>query len=232
MGRVAGILFDLDNTLYDRDATFLGWAMGFARDRLGLSADPDRQEAVARLATMDAGGYCPRADLFRWIKEQYPAVTASVDELVSGFYQEHVAYLALDGDTQRLLDVLAAAGIPFGIVTNGSARQIDKIRALGLEGRTSCIHISEVSGCRKPDPAIFLAAAGGLGLAPGDILFVGDNPEADIIGAAGVGMRTAWLHRGRVWPAHLATTSPDHVIGSLAELSWVAERTETLPKYR
>ncbi len=85
--------------------------------------------------------------------------------------------------------------------------------------------ISEVFGSRKPEPAIFLAAAAHLGVEPTDMLFVGDNPETDILGAASVGMQTAWLHRGRAWPSTIATARPDYVIGSLSDLLWLTEQS-------
>ncbi len=221
------LLFDLDHTLYDRDATFLAWARWFVRERLGLTEDSAYSETVDLLVTMDAAGYRPREELFRWIKERYPVLEAEVKDLVADFYREHASYLSLEADTRLLLDALAAAGVPFGIVTNGSAIQLLKIRELGLDARTSCIHISALVGCRKPEPAIFLAAADDLGVSPRDILFVGDNPEADIVGGAAAGMRTAWLRRGREWPDHLAATPPDYSINSLAELLWIAEEHPT-----
>lgn len=223
MGDVKAVLFDLDHTLYDRDNTFLAWARWFVRERLGLTDDSGYSETVDLLVTMDASGYRPRQELFRWIKERYPMLEAEVEELVADFYRQHVSYLSLEADTRLLLDSLAAARIPFGVVTNGSANQLLKIRELGLDTRTSCIYISALAGCRKPEPAIFLAASDELGVAPSDTLFVGDNPEADIVGAAGVGMHTAWLHRGRDWPDQLRTTTPDYSISSLAELLWVTD---------
>jgi len=221
------VLFDLDNTLYDRDETFLGWARWFVRERLGLHEDSAARETVDRLVTLDAGGYRSRDEFFRWVKQRYPVLAATVEDLVADFYQQHVAYLSLSDETQRLLDALAAAGRPFGIVTNGSANQLLKIRKLGLDARTACVYVSALAGSRKPAAAIFLAAAGCIGVAPPDILFVGDNPEADIMGAAAVGMRTARLRWGRAWPAHLAATPPDHTIDSLTDLLWVSEGSRT-----
>jgi putative hydrolase of the HAD superfamily len=223
MADVKAVLFDLDHTLYDRDATFLDWARRFVRERLGLIEDSARAQTVDLLVVMDASGYRPRAELFQWIKERYPFLEATVEDLVADFYREHVSYLSLEADTRLLLDALAAARIPLGVVTNGSVNQLLKVRKLGLDARTSCIHISELVGCRKPEPAIFLAAAEDLGMLPRDILFVGDNPEADIAGAATVGMRTAWLHRQREWPDHLGTVLPDYTIDSLAELLWITK---------
>ena len=217
------VLFDVDHTLYDRDATFLAWARWFVRERLGLTEESVHSRAVDLLVTMDASGYRPRRELFRWIKERYPFIEAAVEDLVADFYRQHVSYLSLEVDTRLLLDSLATARIPFGVVTNGSANQLLKIRELGLDTRTSCIHISALAGCRKPEPAIFLAASDELGVAPSDTLFVGDNPEADIMGAAGVGMRTAWLRRQREWPDRLGTILPDYSINSLSELLWITK---------
>ncbi len=47
-------------------------------------------------------------------------------------------------------------------------------------------------GVRKPDKQIFLNAIDRTKLQPSDILFVGDNLEADIIGAHSVGLKTIW----------------------------------------
>jgi FMN phosphatase YigB (HAD superfamily) len=88
-----------------------------------------------------------------------------------------------------------------------------------LHAGTTCIFVCELVGSRKPEAAIFLAAAACLHLAPERILFVGDTPEADIVGAHRVGMRTAWVRRtDRAWPRHLAVAACDLTITTLAEL--------------
>jgi putative hydrolase of the HAD superfamily len=54
----------------------------------------------------------------------------------------------------------------------------------------------------KPDPGIFLAAAALLGVEPGQVLHVGDDPALDMVGARDAGLRTAWINRqGEPWPA-------------------------------
>ena len=112
--------------------------------------------------------------------------------------------------------------MPWGIVTNGSASQLRKVEKLELVDRAACIVISEEVGARKPDPAIFQAAATRIGIAPARILVVGDHPEADVAGAARAGMQTAWLRRGREWPAHTVEAVPDVIVDVLDELLWLA----------
>jgi FMN phosphatase YigB (HAD superfamily) len=49
---------------------------------------------------------------------------------------------------------------------------------------------SDEVGVRKPAPEVFLHACHGLGVEPATVLFVGDDLERDVQGAAAVGMRT------------------------------------------
>jgi putative hydrolase of the HAD superfamily len=212
------LLFDLDDTLFDRDRAFRSWAESFVRTHLEAQDEVRYREAVDCLVSLDASGYCPRETLFSKAKEIYPSLQQSVDHLVETFYQQFLLHISLEEETQWLLDALGQANIPFGIVTNGSHRQKHKIEVLGLDKLTSCIFISEKFGCKKPEAKIFLAAASCLGAAAGEVLFVGDNPYADIWGAQRVGMKTAWLHRGRAWPSDLSSTPAEIIIGSLEEL--------------
>ncbi len=62
--------------------------------------------------------------------------------------------------------------------------------ALGLAPFLDAMVFSDEAGARKPAPAIFLRACGELGVEPAAALYVGDDLEADVQGAAGVGMQT------------------------------------------
>ena len=47
----------------------------------------------------------------------------------------------------------------------------------------------------KPDPAIFRLALTHLNCEPQEAWFVGDNPELDVMGAIGAGLRGFWFER-------------------------------------
>jgi FMN phosphatase YigB (HAD superfamily) len=69
---------------------------------------------------------------------------------------------------------------------------------------------------RKPDPEIFRRTLAAAGVAPADALHIGDNPDADVVGAQGVGMRAAHYTAGFRRPAAQADLIvPD--LGRLAE---------------
>jgi putative hydrolase of the HAD superfamily len=220
MLEVKAVLFDLDNTLHDRDAAFRRWAERFTAERLGLvSGTPPFTEAVEWLVSRDEGGYGDKPALFAELRRRHGTLREGAEELAVAFHDALVRETRIDAGTRDLLHGLVAAGTPFGIVTNGSARQRGKIEHLGLERLTSCVFISGVFGAKKPDPTIFLAAASHLGVVPGAVLFVGDHPENDIVGAKRVGMKTAWLRRGRSWPGTFADSLPDFRLNAVAELT-------------
>ena len=61
---VAAILFDLDNTLFDREAAFRGVAEDFHAEFLAQSSTSlSRDEAVALMVGWDDDGYSNRRDM-------------------------------------------------------------------------------------------------------------------------------------------------------------------------
>jgi HAD superfamily hydrolase (TIGR01549 family) len=94
--------------------------------------------------------------------------------------------------------------------------------AAALRPHLDAVAISETVGWRKPRREIFEAVLGALGVAPAELLHVGDNLEADVAGAAALGIRTAWLTRRVPDPAaaraRYAGPPPDVELADLAEL--------------
>jgi putative hydrolase of the HAD superfamily len=89
---------------------------------------------------------------------------------------------------------------PVVSLTNGNA----DLQRIGIHAHFAHQICSRDTGMAKPDPRIFLAAAELLGLAPTEILHVGDDPDMDMVGARDAGLRTAWINRrGEPWPAAL-----------------------------
>jgi FMN phosphatase YigB (HAD superfamily) len=94
---------------------------------------------------------------------------------------------------ERLLADLRERGFELGVVSNGCGN-VDKLCAdFGYSPFLSLIVDSRCVGICKPDPAIYVHAAGKLGHAPGEIMMVGDAFERDVVPAKKIGMKTAWL---------------------------------------
>jgi putative hydrolase of the HAD superfamily len=128
-------------------------------------------------------------------------------------------------DALAALDRLAARW-PIVALTNGNA----DLGRIGIADRFIAFVAARDAGHAKPDAPIFHVACSHLGLAPHDVLHVGDDPLLDIVGAAGAGMRSCWINRrGEAWPAHFAP--PDLQFNTLDALAdWLDARHPALEK--
>ena len=70
----------------------------------------------------------------------------------------------------------------------------------------------------KPSAAFFRAALERLGVPADRALMVGDDVEADVLGAQAVGLTGVLVRTGKFRPEHLEAGRPDHVIDSVADL--------------
>jgi putative hydrolase of the HAD superfamily len=96
-------------------------------------------------------------------------------------------------DNAKLLATLVERGFELGVVSNGCGNVERLCRDFGYSPFLSVIVDSRRVGLFKPDPAIFLCAAGKLGGDPGTMMMVGDSFERDVRPAKTAGMKTAWI---------------------------------------
>jgi putative hydrolase of the HAD superfamily len=216
--QIRGVLFDLDNTLHDRDEAFIAWAHDFVVRNLKVDDPAKIRETITLIQSLDRGGAGDKIELFEALKLRFPTLLETPQELLADFFATRTDYMRLSDHAQVLFATLAERRIPWGIVTNGGREQWDKLRAMQLDLATTCILVSHDFGIRKPEADIFRAASTKLGRAPEEILFVGDDEVNDIVGAKSAGMTTAWVRRGRCWPKALKKSAPDMIIGDIEEL--------------
>jgi HAD superfamily hydrolase (TIGR01509 family) len=79
-------------------------------------------------------------------------------------------------------------------------------------------HVTAIAaGAAKPDARIYAALLEMAGVEAAQVLHIGDDPLADVIGATRAGMQAVWLNRdGREWPAAFA--APPRTVSTLAEI--------------
>lgn len=102
-------------------------------------------------------------------------------------------------DVRKTLEALRTQGLPLGIISNLWAFPVPHIfessHGLGEFFPQEYRVYSFESGHRKPEPEIFLDALERAGLDPEEVLMVGDNLQADCIGARTIGMQAALIDR-------------------------------------
>ena len=170
------VLFDLDNTLIDRDQAF--------RDCVRHSFhDPAVQHEIIEL---DGSGAGDRSTLFdRWEQRSGCRMNQSL------FGRMIAERLRPDPTLLSELRSLSRR-VKIGIITNGGREtQRQKLAAAGFKDLFASEHIwiSEEVGSAKPAARIFRAALSALRQPPERCLFIGDRKDHDVRGALSVGMR-------------------------------------------
>jgi FMN hydrolase / 5-amino-6-(5-phospho-D-ribitylamino)uracil phosphatase len=98
-------------------------------------------------------------------------------------------------------------------VSNGNADLQRCGIAHFFEGHVSAI----TAGAAKPDARIFSQLCVAAGVQAAQVLHIGDDPHADVVGATQAGMQAAWLNRdAKDWPAQYAP--PARTISTLDEI--------------
>lgn len=218
------VLFDLDDTLYP-EADFV--RSGFQAVAARVSEQWGLPVERARLALERALDQHGRG---RTIDHALTELGLPVNpELVAGLvrvYREHVPTLSLHPDAARALERLTARSIPMGLVTDGDPTvQRRKVDALGLNSVFKSLVYTWGRGpeFQKPHPSGFLEALQRLGVAPGDAVYIGDNPTKDFQGARHVGLLTVRVRRGAHRDLEAAQgCEPDAEIASLDSLESAA----------
>lgn len=176
------VLFDLDNTLVDRDLAFHDC----------VYAHFSEPAVRAQLFSLDRGGRGNREALFDyWASRSRTPMTQSIfGRLIAERLQPNRCLLKALGNLSKT--------VKLGIITNGgSDNQRLKFQAAGLAQviPPARVIISAEVGTAKPDPAIFLLACRMLGENPANCLYIGDDRENDYDGATAAGMRACIVDR-------------------------------------
>lgn len=206
---VAGVLFDVDDTLVDTASAFaagLGEAFGALID-----LTPEQHQGVVQIWRADAGGHFRRyvageVDMLTQRRARVLEITRHLDlpDLDDGgfaaFEERYQAAFAaswvLFDDARACVEAAVAAGLPVGVVTNAPGEiQRAKIAAVGLADLLPTLVAVDSLGVGKPDRRIFAEACRLIGTDPAATLYVGDELETDALGALEAGLRGVWLDR-------------------------------------
>lgn len=213
---VQAVLFDLDGTLID-SAPDLGAAADKMRVDRGLPSLP-----IARYRPMAGAGARGMIGVAFGLTPEHADFSALREEFFANYEQCMTqSTYAFDG-VQELIARLVAADLPWGVVTNKSARFTDPLtRAMPLFMSARTVVSGDTTPHAKPHPEPLFEAARRLAVAPAGCVYVGDD-ERDIVAGLAAGMRTVAATYGYLgqkadplqWGAHAIINSP----GALLQL--------------
>ena len=213
---IRSVLFDFDDTLVDTTEALVRLDRHWYKTLPRENRPATEEEFIAR--TLEP---LPEPfslwDFYVRMLEIWPRSFASVEAALEAHSRAVPKAVSLVQRTSDMLCDLKAAGVPVGVVTNGPTEmQWAKVHNSGVADLVDAVVVSEEFGVNKPHPAIFNHALGLIGGTPSETLFVGDNPDADIVGAGEVGMQTAWMSHARSWK--IDSYQPTYVIEHVWEV--------------
>lgn len=180
-GKIKGVIFDLDDTLYS-EKEYIRSGYKAVSDFLG-------------------GGY--EEKLWNYFINGKPAIDELLRELnrenekaaALEAYRNHEPDIHLYPDVDEIINHLKRNGIKVGIITDGRPEgQRNKIRALGLNV-DDVIITDELGGTqfRKPCDIAFRIMSTRWRLNPADVVYVGDNLDKDFQAPKQLGMKSIWF---------------------------------------
>lgn len=206
--KYAHLFFDLDHTLWDFEAnaqhTMRQIFDSLSLQQMGISDFHSFYEKYSyhnnRLWERYRNGHMKQEEL-RWKRVWHTLLEFKIGEEKLA---KQISTLFLDGLPERtilfpqtieVLDVLKSKGYNMHLITNGFDEvQQKKVNYSGLAPYFGKIITSETSNSLKPHPEIFHFAFKETNAQPQTSMMIGDNIEADIFGAAQVGMDHIWVN--------------------------------------
>jgi putative hydrolase of the HAD superfamily len=204
--RIRAISIDLDDTLWPiwptierAERALVGWMSDKAPMAAALFANPQACQSLRDHVKSTRPGLGHDLSAIRREAIRLALYRAGENPLLAEAAFE--VFFAERNNVELFADALPALQwlaqrYPVVALSNGNA----DVARVGL-GNLFTASVSAASfGEGKPSVGIFRAAATAVGVAPHEVLHVGDDAHLDVLGALGAGMQAAWVNRDeRTW---------------------------------
>jgi len=218
-----GILFDYGGTLVEEVEFDTRAGLAWLLSRAVPKPDEAQLADIAKHAERVSEEVAERRDTFQ-IETPWSSLTRLIHDASGTRFNDPMADLELQfwnasvktrpmPGVREALQEFHDARIRMGVVSNTSFSQATIRHELSKHGLADLLPVHVVSAeyaVRKPNPLIFEAAAGLLGLPCHEIWFVGDRLDTDIAGASAAGMNPIWFsphNESGLAGMHLAVSS-------------------------
>lgn len=212
------ILFDLDGTLRENKPT-VSQALTHYTQRLGIQSDNDSRRSALRWLHYywaqspelmeDAAKFGDYGEPF-WVNHSRLFLLAhgcspdQAAELAPSLYHcmhnEYKPEDSLNGKVAVVLGMLQKGGYRLGVLSNRTEPFDEQLDELGIGSYFEYYLAAGTIDTWKPDPAIFQHAVDELGIKPGQVVYIGDNYFADVIGASRAGVQPVLIDPEALFP--------------------------------
>ena len=211
---VHAVLFDLDGTLID-SAPDLGAAADKMRVDRGLSSLP-----LMRYRPMAGSGARGMLHVAFDITPDHADFDAMKEEFFVNYERCMTERTFAFEGVAALIQNLVVRNLPWGVVTNKSARFTEPLtRTMPLFASAAVVISGDTTPHAKPHPEPLFEAARRMGVDPKRCIYVGDD-HRDIVAGLAAGMGTVAATYGYLgtaadttqWDAHAAISTPNDLL--------------------
>ena len=198
---IKAILFDLDNTLIDFMTMKKRCTEAAVTAMVEAGLKMNRKKAVSVMFEMYKKHGIEDPTIYQKFLKRH---TRKIDYkiLVAGitaYRRVRTAQLVPYPHVRDTLLKLKSKGLKLGVVSDAPKLQAWlRLTEMNLVEFFDIILGYEDTGKLKPSKEPFKKALKKMKLKPGEVIFVGDNPERDILGAKKVGMKTVLASYGQI----------------------------------
>ena len=131
---IKAVLFDLDGTLLDRDASverFINSQYGRLNEWVGHIL---KEKYVSRFIELDCRGYVWKDKVYQQMVAEFNITGLTWEQLLQDYVNHFKEHCVPFPNLHKMLTTLANQSIVLGIISNGKEQfQMDNIMALGIE---------------------------------------------------------------------------------------------------
>ncbi len=236
MSELKAVFFDVDDTLWDRSACdrhVMEIVLPRFKDRL---PEDETEQIIRRYNAvfldlpgsrhLHRGTRFSRRRRFEALLESYDVRARRLSRELTHTYdatRRLIMRQFLRPNALRVLHELGRMGLQRGALMNGApAVQRHLLETLGLRKALDHTVLAQIEGYVKPDVRLFRRVLELLDIEAEELLYVGDSPATDILGAARAGIPTVWFQTGRrTMPRGFP--APDFTIGDLSALPSIVQ---------
>jgi len=216
------VIFDLDDTLYEERQFFQsGFAVvGEHLEQRGVGSWKKTAEMLSVFHHTEG-----RQQVFQKLAKQLGFPEEWIPPIVD-LFRLHTPVIQLAPEVRDVLVRIRNINrLQLGCITDGWLEvQRRKINALGIQPLLDQMVIADEFGREfwKPHARPFQTCCARLGVEPAEAMFIGDNPERDMIGARRAGLTTVRIRRPGAFfemaESEIADAQPDFEIRLLNDL--------------
>ncbi|MBE7103558.1 HAD-IA family hydrolase [Bacillus cereus] len=192
------MLFDLDDTLLDRDKAVDKLFSIILEEFYGdVEQHAVKNAMLQKFKEYDkkSYGHSDKVKVLESLFDEFPPKYRLPRNYIQDFWNNNFPKcFSINQNTINIINTIKSH-IKVGIITNGSTqRQKAKIINTNLNRYFDTIIISEEAGFSKPDKRIFELVLNKLNVQSEDVLFVGDDLEKDIAGCQNANIKGIWFN--------------------------------------